>query len=57
MNAVNAWTEFQPLKKVVLGAPFPETAFDWHEDEETRDTMRQIFRETAEDIEVLAQLL
>jgi len=57
MNAVNAWTEFQPLKKVVLGAPFPESAFDWHEDEETRDTMRQIFRETAEDIEVLAQLL
>ena len=57
MNPVNAWTEFQPLKKVVLGAPFPPETFDWHEDEETRLIMRQIFEETAEDIEVLAKLL
>ena len=51
--AVNAWTEFQPLKKVLLGAPFPPETFDWHKDEETRNVMRTIFKETEEDINEL----
>jgi hypothetical protein len=55
--AVNAWTEFQPLKKVILGAPFPPETFDWHKDEETRDVMRTIFKETEEDIDELEKLL
>ena len=50
MNPINAWTEFQPLKRVVLGAPFPPETFDWHKDEQTRRVMRQIFEETAEDL-------
>ena len=33
---VNVWSEFQPLKRVVLGAPFPPETFQWHKDEETR---------------------
>jgi len=57
MKSVNVWSEFQPLKKVVLGAPFPPETFDWHKDEETREVMRQILTETAEDIEELAKLL
>lgn len=57
MKSVNAWTEFQPLKRVILGAPFPPNSFDWHSDPETRDVMRQIFEETAEDIEVLSDIL
>ena len=57
MKSVNAWSEFQPLKRVVLGAPFPPETFDWHKDQETRDVMRQIFEETAEDIDILAKLL
>lgn len=56
-TAVNAWSEFQPLRKVVLGAPFPPDTFDWHQDPETRDVMRQIFEETAEDIAVLEKIL
>jgi hypothetical protein len=56
-NPVNAWSEFQPLRKVVLGAPFPPDTFDWHKDAETRDVMRQIFEETAEDIAVLEKIL
>ena len=56
-KSVNVWSEFQPLKKVVLGAPFPPETFDWHEDEETRNVMRQIFKETAEDIKVLEGIL
>ena len=35
---------------------FPET-FQWHKDEETRTVMEQIFRETAEDLTVLENLL
>jgi len=57
MKPVNAWSEFQPLKRVILGAPFPPETFDWHQDEETRSVMRQIFEETAEDIQVLEKLL
>ena len=57
MKPVNVWSEFQPLKKVVLGAPFPPETFDWNEDEETRRVMRQIFEETAEDIAVLEGIL
>ena len=57
MKPVNAWSEFQPLKKVVLGAPFPPETFDWHKDEETRNVMRQIFEETAEDIAELEKIL
>ena len=56
-KSVNVWSEFQPLKKVVLGAPFPPETFDWHTDEETRTVMRQIFEETAEDIQVLEKIL
>ena len=56
-KSVNVWSEFQPLKKVVLGAPFPPETFDWHKDEETRSVMRQIFEETAEDIAELEKLL
>ena len=56
-KSVNVWSEFQPLKKVVLGAPFPPETFDWHKDEETRTVMRQIFEETAEDIAELEKLL
>lgn len=56
-EAVNAWSEFQPLKKVVLGAPFPANTFDWHKDEETRTVMNQILRETEEDIEELVKIL
>ena len=57
MKSVNVWSEFQPLKKVVLGAPFPPETFDWHTDEETRSVMRQIFEETAEDIAELEKIL
>lgn len=56
-KSVNVWSEFQPLKKVVLGAPFPPETFDWHTDEETRTVMRQIFEETAEDIAALEKIL
>lgn len=57
MKPVNVWSEFQKLTKVVLGAPFPPETFNWHKDEETRDVMRQIFDETAEDISNLEKIL
>lgn len=57
MKSVNAWSEFQPLKRVILGAPFPPETFDWHKDEETRSVMRTIFEETAEDINELERVL
>lgn len=57
MKPVNVWSEFQPLKRVVLGAPFPPETFDWNSDPETRDVMRQIFEETAEDIQELEKIL
>jgi len=44
MKPVNAWSEFQPLKKVVLGAPFPPETFDWHKDEETRNVMPKFLK-------------
>ena len=50
MKSVNVWSEFQPLKRVILGAPFPPQTFDWHNDEETKKVMRQIFEETSEDL-------
>ena len=57
MKPVNVWSEFQPLQKVILGAPFPPETFDWHKDEETRSVMRQIFEETEEDINELEYLM
>jgi N-dimethylarginine dimethylaminohydrolase len=56
MKPVNSWSEFQPLKRVVLGAPFPPETFDWNTDKETREVMRQIFEETAEDIAELEKI-
>jgi glycine amidinotransferase len=57
MKSINTWSEFQPLKRVCLGAPFPPESFDWHGDEETRNVMSQIFRETEEDIAELVKIL
>ena len=57
MKSVNVWSEFQPLKRVILGAPFPPETFQWHKDEETKTVMEQIFRETAEDLSVLETIL
>ena len=57
MKSVNVWSEFQPLKRVILGAPFPPETFQWHKDEETRNVMEQIFRETAEDLTILENIL
>ena len=34
MKPVNVWSEFQPLQRVILGAPFPPDTFDWHQDDE-----------------------
>jgi len=55
MNLV--WSEFQPLKKVLLGRTFGKNCFDWSPDPEVRSNMNRIFEETAEDLETLSQLL
>lgn len=53
---INAWTEFQPLKKVILGTAFPPETFDWHGNREQRTVMRQIFEETEEDLQALVKI-
>ena len=54
---INAWTEFQPLKKVILGRTFPPDTFDWHGNREQRTVMRQIFEESEEDLHELGTVL
>jgi len=54
---INAWSEFQPLKQVMLGRAYPPETFDWHGNREQRETMRQIFEETEEDLQVLVGIL
>ena len=53
---INAWTEFQPLEKVILGRAFPPETFDWHGNREQREVMRQIFEETEEDLQELVKI-
>ena len=53
---INAWSEFQPLKKIILGRAFPPDTFDWHGNREQRESMRQIFEETEEDLQSLVKI-
>jgi N-dimethylarginine dimethylaminohydrolase len=51
------YTEFQPLKEILVGSAFSPTNFDNIKDHEARDLLKRVFDETNEDIEVLVDLL
>jgi len=41
---ISAYTEFQPLKEVLVGSAFDVSNFDHVEDLEARDLFKRIFR-------------
>jgi glycine amidinotransferase len=55
--AISVFSEFQPLKKVIVGRCYPEEQFDYVEDEEAREGLKKIARETEEDCQNLVNLL
>lgn len=57
MNKLATYTEFQPLKEILVGSAFSPKNFDNIEDIETRDLLKRVFEETNEDIEVLVSIL
>jgi hypothetical protein len=54
---INSYSEFQPLKEVVVGRGYPPDYFDCVTDHETRTTLQHIFREIEEDFEFLVKTL
>lgn len=57
MNKIATYTEFQPLKEVLVGSAFSPENFDNIEDPQAKDLLKRVFEETNEDIEVLVDLL
>lgn len=51
------YSEFQPLKEVVVGQGFPPEYFDNIEDSEVRDNIQKIFKEIDEDFTYLVKTL
>ena len=50
---ISTYTEFQPLKEVLVGSAFDISNFDHIEDIQARDLFKRIFEETNEDLETL----
>jgi hypothetical protein len=54
---INSYSEFQPLKEVVLGQGYPPDYFDCIADAQTRETLQTIFREIEEDFQNIIRTL
>lgn len=54
---INSYSEFQPLKEVVVGQGYPVDYFDYVADSQTRDTLQTIFGEIEEDFNFLQKTL
>lgn len=54
---INSYSEFQPLKEVVVGQGYPADYFDCVADSQTRDTLQTIFGEIEEDFNNLIRTL
>lgn len=52
MNKANSWTEFQPLKEVILGKAYSseDITAEYFPDDELRSGLKRIFDETEEDV-------
>ena len=55
--SIATWTEFQPLKEVLVGSAFQVSNFDHVKDLEARDLFKRVFEETNEDLETLCDIL
>ena len=53
---ISTYTEFQPLKEVLVGSAFDQNNFEHLEDVESRDVFKRIFEETNEDLETLCDI-
>lgn len=54
---INSYSEFQPLEEVVIGQGYPPEYFDFIEDAKIRACLEQIFIETEQDFQHLANTL
>jgi len=54
---INSYSEFQPLREVVVGQGYPADYFSCISDSQTRDTLQQIFGEIEEDFQHLQRTL
>ena len=54
-----AYTEFQPLEEVIVGTPYDPNTFDSSDkfSQEAKDLLKKVLTETAEDLEVLVDIL
>lgn len=54
---LSCYTEFQPLKEVLVGSAFEVSNFDHIQDQNAKDLFKRIFEETNEDLETLCEIL
>ena len=56
---VSTYSEFQPLEEVIVGTPYDPNTFDSSDtfNQEAKDLLKRVLTETAEDLEVLVDIL
>ena len=56
---VKCYSEFQPLEEVIVGSTYNPNCFDSSDQfsQEAKDLLKRVFTETAEDLEVLVDIL
>ena len=56
---VKCYSEFQPLEEVIVGNTYDPNCFDDSDQfsQEAKDLLKRVFTETAEDLEVLVDIL
>ena len=52
-NKINSWTEFQPLKQLVIGTTYPPEFFEDVKNTKAKDCLQQIAGETLEGLDKL----
>ena len=56
-NKVNSWSEFQPLKQLVIGTTYPPEFFEDVKNSKARDCLQRIASETLEDLDNLKKVV
>lgn len=56
-NKVNSWSEFQPLKQLVIGTTYPPEFFEDVKNSKARDCLQRIASETLEDLDNLKNVV
>lgn len=54
---INVWSEFQPLREVVVGQGYPPDYFDFIQDSQVRDNLQKVFYEIEQDFLNLQRVL